>query len=92
MPKLFSIGRYVIFFWSNEDNEPIHVHVSVKRASSDSMKVWLSEDGGCVIAKNKEIVHRSHLNEVMSIISNNHDDICDSWKKFFDTEEIKFYC
>ena len=26
MPKLFQIGEYIIFFWSNENGEPIHVH------------------------------------------------------------------
>lgn len=30
MPKLFSVGPYSIYFWSNENDplEPIHVHIS----------------------------------------------------------------
>ncbi|WP_143758282.1 MULTISPECIES: DUF4160 domain-containing protein [Enorma] len=27
MPSLFLVGGYRSFFWSNENNEPVHVHV-----------------------------------------------------------------
>ena len=27
VPSLFKIGGYTVYFWSNENNEPIHVHV-----------------------------------------------------------------
>ena len=28
MPKLFTVSGYIVYFWSNEEGEPIHVHVS----------------------------------------------------------------
>lgn len=31
MPNIFSTLGYHIYFWSNENNEPIHVHVSKGR-------------------------------------------------------------
>ncbi len=27
VPSLFRVGGYLVFFWSNENGEPIHVHV-----------------------------------------------------------------
>ena len=27
LPSLFKIHGYAVFFWSNENDEPIHVHV-----------------------------------------------------------------
>ena len=28
MPKIFTIKGYIVYFWSNENDEPIHVHVA----------------------------------------------------------------
>ena len=28
LPKLFTVSGYTVYFWSNENGEPIHVHVS----------------------------------------------------------------
>ena len=30
VPNLFAIEGYQIYFWSNENNEPIHVHITDK--------------------------------------------------------------
>lgn len=38
MPKLFSIGGYIVYFWSGEGNEPVHVHVSRGRPETNSTK------------------------------------------------------
>ena len=92
MPKLFEIGKYIIFFWSRENNEPIHVHVSISKISPNATKIWLTEKGGCILANNKSKIPQTDLNKILDIIIDNHNDICDSWKEFFDTEEIKFYC
>ncbi|NMV52793.1 DUF4160 domain-containing protein [Lactobacillus reuteri] len=41
MPNLINFLGYCIYFWSNEGNEPAHVHVAVKRPSPVSAKFWL---------------------------------------------------
>jgi hypothetical protein len=38
MPTVLRIGRYRFFFFSNESNEPPHIHV---KASGDEAKFWL---------------------------------------------------
>lgn len=43
MPNLFTVSGYKIYFWSNENNEPIHVHISKGKPSPDSTKVWLTK-------------------------------------------------
>ena len=52
MTSLFAFGPYIIFFWTGEQGEPIHVHVSVKRPSKDATKLWLTASGGCLVAHN----------------------------------------
>ena len=28
LPKLFMVSGYTVYFWSNENGEPIHVHLA----------------------------------------------------------------
>ena len=50
MPKIMVINGYQISIWSNENNEPIHVHISKRKPSSNSTKLWLTSDGKFVLA------------------------------------------
>lgn len=38
MPTILRIGPYRFFFYSNENNEPVHIHVQRERALA---KFWL---------------------------------------------------
>ena len=52
MPKLFTVSGYTVFFLSNENNEPIHVHVSKGKPTPNATKIWLTKSGGCILASN----------------------------------------
>jgi len=92
LPKLFNIGQYIIFFWSNENDEPIHVHIAVNTPSANATKVWLSRKGGRIVANNANRILQKDLNHLLRIIQTEHNNICNKWKSFFDIESIKFYC
>ncbi|MBR2744592.1 MAG: DUF4160 domain-containing protein [Clostridia bacterium] len=32
-----------MYFWSNENNEPVHVHISKEKPTLNSTKVWLTQ-------------------------------------------------
>ncbi|MCL2055040.1 MAG: DUF4160 domain-containing protein [Oscillospiraceae bacterium] len=91
MPKLFKLGAFSIFFWSNEGEEPIHVHVCVGNPYAGATKIWLTRGGGCIIAHNKSRISQNDINELLEIIQANHDFICNKWEHYFN-KEIKFYC
>lgn len=92
MPSLFSVSGYKVFFWSNENGEPIHVHVSKGKPSPNATKIWLTKNGGCILASNGSDIGKKELNELMEFISAQFFMICESWKDHFLTDEIKFYC
>ena len=52
MPNVFSFLGYKIYFWSNENDEPIHVHISKGTPIANGTKVWLTKAGGCIVANN----------------------------------------
>lgn len=46
MPKIFTIKGYIVYFWSNENDEPIHVHVAKGAPRPNATKIWLTKSGG----------------------------------------------
>lgn len=92
MPSIFEVFGYKIYFWSNENNEPIHVHISKGKPSPNATKVWLTKRGGCVLANNNSRISNKDLNALMEVVTSNYFLIISRWKVFNQTEEIKYYC
>jgi len=88
LPSLFMIGSYKVFFWSNENNEPIHVHIAHK-PSANATKIWLTSKGGFILENNKSRIPARELNDMVLIIVAHYGFICDEWIKHFGS--IKFY-
>lgn len=66
MPKLFVIDGYQVSIWSNENGEPIHVHVSKKRPSANSTKLWLLSNGTFIKANpNDKRIPDAVLNKII---------------------------
>jgi len=91
LPKLFKIGQYIVFFWSNEVNEPIHVHVGIVDPSQNATKIWLIKNGDCIIAHNRSRIPESDLNELLKVIQDSFFLICHEWKRYFNEDIIEFY-
>ena len=92
LPSLFMVSGYKVFFWSNENEEPIHVHIAKGKPSPNATKIWLTRAGGCIVASNGSKISQKELNELMEFISAQFFLICSEWKRFFVEDEIKFYC
>ena len=92
MPSIFEFLGYKIYFWSNENYEPIHVHISKGNPTANSTKIWLTKQGLCMIANNNSNIPQNDLNKLLRIISLQFFLICNEWKKHFKTDTIKFYC
>ena len=92
LPSLFRVGEYIVYFWSNENNETIHVHVGKGKPSANATKIWLTASGGCIIANNGSRIPRNELNELVDIIAAQYFMICAEWKNHFKVSDIRFYC
>lgn len=90
MPRLFLFQGFAIFFWTGEDGEPVHVHVAKGRPTVGTTKIWLTRNGGCVLANNGSKLNKKDLANVMDFILANYDEICERWKAYFHGD-ISFY-
>jgi hypothetical protein len=57
----------------------------------NATKIWLTQNGGFVVAHNKSKISQHELNTVLDFLSVHYFYICSEWKRFFKTD-IKFYC
>lgn len=86
---------YKIYFWTNEDGEPVHVHVSKGNPTLNSTKIWLTKAGSCILANNKSKIPQNDLNKLLDIIAKHYFLIISKWKEYYkinDIDDIKFYC
>ena len=90
MPRLFLFQGFAIYFWTGEDGEPVHVHVSRGKPSAGATKIWLTRNGGCALASNGSKLNRKELANVLDFVMVNHAEICRRWCDYFHGE-ITFY-
>lgn len=74
MPTVLRVGRYRFFFFSNENNEPAHIHV---KAESDQAKFWIDP-----ISLASSYGFRAHeLNEIERIVRDHRDVLMEAWNE-----------
>ena len=83
MPTLFEIYGYRIFFWSNESNEPVHVHVCKGQPTAEATKIWLPPESNPVLAHNNSRIPQKDLNRILKIVAMNRDSIIARWYDYF---------
>ena len=76
MPTVFKIKGYRFFFFSNEGNEAIHIHVE---KAEKYAKFWLQP---IALSKNYDF-NSSELGEIEKIIKKNISKIERSWNEYF---------
>ena len=76
MPSVLRIGRYRFFFFSNEGEEPPHIHV---KAGEHEAKFWLFPID---LAANFGFNIRE-LNETRRLVEDHQDQLLEAWNEYF---------
>jgi len=81
MPTVLRIGRFRFFFYSNENNEPPHIHV---KAAENEAKFWLN-----LVRLAFNHGYRSHeLNEVERLVKDNQAALLEARNGYFSGEQF----
>ncbi len=81
LPTLFKLWGYLIYFWSNEGQEPIHVHIAKGTPKHNDTKVWV---GPIVrLAHNKGDIPAKDLRRLLRFIAQNKEEIAEEWNRHF---------
>ncbi len=79
MPTVLFKNGWRFFFFANEGNEPIHIHVM---KAEKSCKYFLNEDQIEINLSTQRNMRNKDIKEVKEIIFENFNYIVETWKKF----------
>jgi hypothetical protein len=79
MPTFLIKNGFRFFIYSNESNEPVHVHIEKGEGEG---KIWLSP----VAVEYMERFKQQEINQVMQIINKETDNFIKQWNKHFGTK------
>jgi hypothetical protein len=76
VPRIAVVGGYRFFFYSNERDEPPHIHVRRERKLA---KFWLDP---VELASSKHFAGHE-LREIMAIVVERQDEFLEAWNEHF---------
>jgi hypothetical protein len=76
MPTILRVGRFRFYFFSNERQEPPHIHV---KAAVDQAKFWLDP---IQLAANYGFAAHE-LNDIEQIITDHQQALLEAWHDYF---------
>jgi Domain of unknown function (DUF4160) len=76
MPTVFVINGFRFFFYSNENDEPVHIHVE---KAEDAAKFWLNP---VELEYNYGFSSRE-LKQIESIVKQNSNTLIVKWNEYF---------
>jgi hypothetical protein len=77
MPTVLRVGPYRFSFYSNENDEPPHIHVTRER---DVAKFWLDP---LVELGDSHGFARHELNTIRQIVTDNRERLLEAWHEHF---------
>ena len=76
MPTVLRVGRYRFFFFSNENNEPPHIHVE---RDDYTAKFWLDP----IRLETSGGFSRGDIRRIQDIVTENRERLLRSWHDYF---------
>lgn len=76
MPTVLRVGRFRFFFFSNEGQEPPHIHI---KAGDDEAKYWLQP---VRLAANYGF-NTAELNQIQRLIQDHQQELEEAWNDYF---------
>ncbi|MDE5825917.1 MAG: DUF4160 domain-containing protein [Lachnospiraceae bacterium] len=85
MPQIFKIGSYIVYFWMNENDPlvPIHVYVAEGVPTSSAAKIWITRTARCLLCNNSSKIPAKKLNYIQGVIGARSKEII---------QKITYYC
>ena len=83
LPTWGELFGYRLFFWSNENDEPVHIHVCKGVPTPNATKIWIPPTGNPIVAHNHSGIPTKDLNRLLKGIAANKESIVYSWYKHF---------
>lgn len=82
MPVYLRAAGYKVYFWSNEQGEPVHFHATKGAPDKNDTKIWVLSNGSFRVAHNKGRIPEHDLSRIFSVMQNYSLDFINFWKTY----------
>lgn len=82
MPVYLRAAGYKVYFWSNEQGEPVHFHATKGAPDKNDTKIWVLSNGSFRVAHNKGRIPERDLSRIFSVMQNYSLDFIHFWKTY----------
>ena len=81
-------GWYV-YFWTNENDEPIHFHIAQGRPSENATKIWILRNHSFKLANNNSQVPPGVLRHILAVMQVSVDEYEALWLNY--QHSVKYF-
>ena len=89
MPVYLRTSGYKVYFWSNENDEPIHFHITKGDPDQNDTKIWVLSNGSFKVVHNKGRIPEKDLTRIFYAMQNYYFDFINFWKTYH--HQVRFY-
>ncbi len=82
MPVYLRFRGWYVFFWSNEQSEPIHFHIAEGKPGQNSTKVWILKNRSMRLQNNNSKVPSKVLSEIIMLMQLSIEEYEELWKSY----------
>ena len=90
MQNIFRFIGYNIYFLTNENREPVNVHISKGKPNANATKIWIIANGGVIVCHNKSRIPANDLSNIKRYLEANTYKIISLWCQTFG--RVTYYC
>ena len=82
MPVYIRYSGWYVYFWTNENDEPIHFHIAQGRPTENATKIWILRNHSFRLANNNSQVPPRVLRHILAVMQASVDEYEDLWLKY----------
>lgn len=82
MPVYIRYDGWYVYFWSNENEEPIHFHIAEGKTSMNATKIWILKNGSFRLENNNSKVPAKVLRHILAVMQVAVEEYKELWVKY----------
>ena len=82
MPVYIRYQGWYVYFWTNENNEPIHFNISEGKPSENATKIWILKNGSFMLGNNNSRVPAKVLRHILAVMQASAEEYKELWLRY----------
>jgi hypothetical protein len=82
MPVYIRYSGWYVYFWTDEEDEPVHFHIAEGKPKSNATKIWVLKNGSFRLMNNNSSVPPKILSHILAVMQVSLDEYLELWFQY----------